>query len=157
MTNNIQPKLKKLDYIAYAVSFVVIVMVVLMRRVKIDTSIDFSFLPPLHASLNAITAFILIAAFLQIKKKRVEAHKKLMITALITSIAFLASYVLYHFTTEETRFCREGNIRSVYFFLLITHVILAGVILPFILITFNRGYLMVIEKHRKMAKWVYPL
>ena len=157
MKTELNPKLKRLDYIAYAVSVVVIVLVVLMRRVKIDLGFDFSFLPPLHASLNAITAILLVLAFLQIKKKKIEVHKKLMITAMITSVLFLISYVLYHFTTEETRFCKEGSIRYVYFFLLITHVILAGIILPFILITFNRGFLMVVEKHRKLAKWVYPL
>lgn len=148
---------KKLNIVAYVVSALVLLLVGLMRRVKIDLGVDFSFLPPFHASLNALTAVILAYAFYQIKQKNVEAHRKAIYTAMGTSALFLLSYVLYHFTTPETRFGGEGVIRTVYFFFLITHVILAAVILPFILLTFNRAFTGQYDRHRKIARWVFPL
>lgn len=151
------PLAKQLNRIAIGLSIVVLLLVGLMRRVKIATDIDFSFLPPLHAFLNALAAVFLMLALYFIKQKRVEAHRKMIYAALICSALFLLSYVIYHFTTEETRYCMEGDIRYVYFFLLITHVILAAVILPFIFFTFIRAYTGQIERHRKMARWVYPL
>jgi putative membrane protein len=148
---------KKLNIIAYIVSIVVIGLVLLMRRVKLDVGIDFSFLPAFHSTMNAVTAVLLIIALYYIKQKNITAHRNMMFAAMITSALFLLSYVLYHFTTPETNFCKEGSIRIVYFILLISHVILAGVIFPFILFTLIRGYTMQVEKHKRMAKWVFPL
>ena len=148
---------KKLNTLAYVVSVVVLLLVGLMRRVKIETDIDFSFLPPVHASLNALTAVILAVAFVHIKNGRVEQHRKAIYAAMFTSALFLLSYVLYHFTTPETRFGGEGVIRYIYFFILITHIILAALTLPFILLTFNRAYTDQFDRHRKMARWVFPL
>lgn len=148
---------KKLNTLAYVVSVVVLLLVGLMRRVKIQTDIDFSFLPPVHASLNALTAVILVVAFIHIKNGRVEQHRKAIYAAMVTSALFLFSYVLYHFTTPETRFGGEGIIRYVYFFILITHIILAALTLPFILLTFNRAYTDQFDRHKKMARWVFPL
>jgi putative membrane protein len=130
----------------------------MMRRpeFKISTDIDFSFLPPFHATLNAMAAVALLFAFYFIKNKNIEAHWKSIYTAMGLSALFLLSYVVYHFTTEETTYCFEGISRKIYFFFLITHVVLAGVILPFILLTFIRAYTGQIEKHKKMARWVFP-
>lgn len=148
---------KKLNIAASVVSAVVVLLVVFMRRIHFDTGIDFSFLPPLHATLNGLAAIALMFSFYFIKNKKVEAHKRANVAALILSTLFLLSYVVYHTTTEATSFGGEGTIRYVYFFLLITHVILAAVILPFILFTFIRAFTGQIDKHRRMAKWVYPL
>lgn len=148
---------KKLNLLAYIVSVVVLLLVGLMRRVKIDVGVDFHFLPPIHASLNALTAVILLAALYFIKNKQVENHRKAIYAAMVCSALFLLSYVVYHFTTPETRFGGEGSIRTFYFILLITHVVLAAVTLPFILLTFNRAYTWQIERHKKMARWVFPL
>jgi len=148
---------KKLNRVATVISAVVVLLVVMMRQIKIDTSIDFTFLPPFYSTLNALTAVVLMLAFYQIKQKNIEAHRKLMYVAIALSIFFLLCYVLYHITTPETKYCGEGNIRYLYFLLLISHIILAAVILPFILFTFIRAYTGQIAKHRKMAKWVYPL
>ncbi|MEY4204509.1 MAG: hypothetical protein RL013_2213 [Bacteroidota bacterium] len=148
---------KKLNTLAYVVSVVVLLLVGLMRRVKIETDIDFSFLPPVHASLNALTAVILVVAFIHIKNGRVEQHRKAIYAAMVTSALFLLSYVLYHFTTPETRFGGEGTIRYIYFFILVTHIVLAAVTLPFILLTFNRAYTDQFDRHKKMARWVFPL
>lgn len=148
---------RRLNRVAYAVSIIVLILVVLMRRVKIDLGIDFSFLPPFHATLNAITAVVLCIAYYFIRNKNVEAHRRSIYTAMIFSALFLISYVLYHFTTPETRFGGEGPIRILYFFLLITHIILAALVLPFVLLTFNRAFSGQYARHRKIARWVLPL
>lgn len=156
--SSVDNKLKLFDRFAYAISVVVIFLVIFMRQEdKPDFGISFGFLPPLYSALNALTAVLLILALWQIKKKNIANHKRLMMSALFTSVLFLLGYVVYHFTTPETKYCGVGTIRYFYFFLLITHIILAGVILPFILLTFNRGYLMLTEKHKKLARYVFPL
>lgn len=148
---------KRLNLLAYIVSAAVLFLVVLMRRVKLDLGVDFSFLPAFHASLNALTAVILLIALWFIKRKDVQAHRRAIYAAMVCSALFLLSYVLYHFTTPETRYGGEGVLRFVYFFFLITHVVLAAAVLPFILLTFNRAYTGQFERHKKMARWVFPL
>lgn len=147
---------KRLNVAAYIISAVVLLLVGLMRRYKFDLGVDFGFLPPFHASLNALTAVILLFALYFIKNKQVEKHRRAIYAAIGCSALFLLSYVLYHFTTPETRYGGEGPMRTVYFFFLITHVVLAGLILPFILLTFTRAYTGQFERHKKMARWVYP-
>ncbi len=164
---------KKLNTIAWVVTVFVLLLVGMMRRIKIELpeGWDFGFLPPFHAGVNALTFFVLLVAFYFIKQKRIEAHRKTIYIAVGLSVLFLLSYVTYHITTPETLFgdvngdrivspeeiASVGSIRSVYFFFLITHILLAGIILPFILFTFVRAYTNQVEKHRKMAKWVFPL
>jgi putative membrane protein len=148
---------RKLNRVAYVVSALVLLLVGLMRRVKIDLGVDFSFLPPIHASLNALAALILLYAFYAIKNRQVENHRRAIYAAMACSALFLISYVLYHFTTPETRYGGQGTMRAVYFFFLITHVVLAAVILPFIMLTFTRAYTNQFERHKRMARWVFPL
>lgn len=148
---------KRLNVLAYTASAVVLFLVVLMRKVKINLGIDFSFLPPFHATLNALTAVVLVAAYIQIRRRNVENHRRLIYLAIGMSALFLLSYVLYHFTTEETRFGGEGFIRYVYFFILITHIVLAAAIFPFILLAFNRAYTAQYDRHKRMARWVFPI
>jgi putative membrane protein len=148
---------KKLNLLAYIVSAVVLALVVLMRRVKIDLGIDFHFLPPIHATLNAITAVILLFALFFIKQGDIKRHQQFVYMAIGCSALFLISYVLYHFTTEETRYGGIGIWRTVYFVLLITHIIAAALILPFILLTFIRAYTGQFARHKRMARWVFPV
>ena len=148
---------KKLNRLSWIVSIAVFLLVVMMRKIKINTDIDFTFLPPLYSSLNAITALLLIAALVYIKKGMANQHRKVMTMALGTSVLFLLCYVVYHITTPETLYCQEGAIRYVYFTLLISHIILAAVILPFILFTYIRAYTNQFDKHKAMARWVFPL
>ena len=155
-----QPNLalaKKLNIAAWILSAIVLLVVGGMRQIKIDTGIDFSFLPPFHSSLNALAAVSLIAALYFIKNKNVVAHQRCIYLAMGFSAMFLLSYVTYHITTPETRFGGEGTIKYIYLFLLLTHVVLAAVILPFILFTFIRAYTGQIDRHRAMARWVFPL
>ncbi|MEY3050610.1 MAG: hypothetical protein RLY31_395 [Bacteroidota bacterium] len=148
---------KKLNRIAWAISVAVLALVVLMRKIKIDTTVDFSFLPAVYSSLNGLTALILLAGWRFVRTGRHDLHRKAMTTAMATSLMFLLGYVLYHITTPETRFGGEGIIRGIYLFLLATHVILAAVIFPFILFTFIRAYTGQFDRHRRMARWVYWL
>lgn len=151
--------LKKLDYIAYGVSAAVIFLVIFMRNPdKFDLGIDFSFLPPMYSAMNAMVALALISALYFIKSGNIKMHRNMIIIALVLSILFLLSYVVYHATTHETKYCNPNKVmRTIYFILLISHILLAGIILPFILMTFNRGILMNVEKHKKLARWVFPL
>jgi len=99
----------------------------------------------------------LIIAYWHIKNRRIVQHQKIMTSAMLTSFIFLLCYVLYHITTPETMYCKEGVIRYVYFFLLISHVILAAISFPFVLFTFVRGYTRQDEAHKKMARWIFPI
>lgn len=148
---------KKLDRLAWVVSVLVLVAVIAMRQFKIPVTMDFGFLPPFHATLNGLAFIVLLLGLRAIRAGKVDAHKRWMTTAMAISVVFLVSYVLYHITTEETRYGGEGVMRTVYFILLISHIVLAGVILPFILFTFIRGYAGLIERHRRLARWVFPI
>ena len=148
---------KKLNVVAWILTGAVLILVGLMRRVKIDVGVDFSFLPPVHASFNVVVAIALLFALYFIKNKNIEAHRKSIYTAMFFSFLFLLSYVAYHFTTEETTFCKEGTIKTVYFVFLISHIVLAGISLPFILFTFIRGFTSQVERHKKLARWVWPV
>jgi putative membrane protein len=149
---------KKLNVAATIVSIAVLGLVLLMRQVKIFKGVaDLSFLPPVHAILNTLTALCLMFSFYSIKKGNVYAHRTANFTALFFSSMFLLCYVAYHFTTDETRFGGEGTEKVIYLIVLLTHILLAAVSFPFILFTFIRGYVGDIERHKKMARWVFPI
>lgn len=162
---------RKLNKVAWALTAVVLLLVGLMRAVRIPSPIDFGFLPPLHAALNGLTAVSLVAALFFVKRRQIARHRAAIFTAFGLSIAFLLSYVVYHFTTPEVRFgdldhngvvdaaekATAGSLRLVYLGFLATHVTLAGLVLPFILLTFNRAFTGQNERHRAMARWVFPV
>lgn len=158
---------------AWVITAVVLLLVGLMRRVKIPIPADwdFSFLPPFHATLNALTAVVLLFAFYQIKKKNIQLHQRAIYVAIGLSVLFLLSYVAYHFTSPETIYgdvdhdgvlspeelAAVGTSRTLYLILLLSHIVLAALILPFILFTFIRAYTGQFHKHRRMARWVFPI
>lgn len=164
---------KQLNIAAWIVSAAVLFLVILMRQVKIDLpgGVDLSFLPPFHATLNALTAITLIYAVIQIKQKNVKRHQQAIYVAMAFSVLFLLSYVAYHFTSPETIFgdsnhdgilsdaeaAAVAGTRTFYLILLLSHIFLAAISLPFILFTFIRAYTNQIERHRKMAKYVFPV
>lgn len=156
MEGNIQQE-KKLNTWAIIVSIVTFLAIVGMRKFKIHLGIDLSFLPMFHAILNSLTAVFLLIGLYFIKNGQRKQHQKMMTGALIISVVFLMSYVLYHITNEETKFGGEGIMRTIYFILLITHILAAAIILPFILFTFIRAYTGSFERHKRMARWVYPI
>lgn len=116
-----------------------------------------TFLPPIYASINGLTAVLLIAAVLAIKKGNRNLHENLMKMAIGCSIAFLGMYVAYHMTSDSTKFGGEGIIKYVYYFILFTHIILSVVIIPLVLITYVRALAQVFDKHKKIAKITFPI
>lgn len=139
------------------VSAIIFLVVVLMRRFRIETAYDFGFLPALNAGINSVTAVLLIAARIAIRYRKVHLHKRLMTSALVLSALFLVSYVTYHLTMPETVYSGTGIWRVLYIFVLVTHIVLAAVILPLILFTYIRALEGRTERHRRMARWVFPL
>ncbi|HEY6232519.1 MAG TPA: DUF420 domain-containing protein [Pyrinomonadaceae bacterium] len=115
------------------------------------------FLPHLNALLNSTSAVLLISGFRFIRLGRVRAHRTCQLTALSTSILFLASYLTYHFYHGATRFPGQGWVRPFYFILLISHTILAVVIVPLIMITLYRAARGDFVRHRRIARWTLPL
>src|SRR5437867_2832565 len=115
-------------------------------------------LPPINASLNGLSAVFLAAGFVCIRRKNIIAHRRCMISAFATSTVFLACYLTYHFSVRAvTRFSGQGFIRPIYFTLLISHVLLAMLILPLAIVTLTRGLRERFDLHRKIARWTWPI
>jgi uncharacterized membrane protein YozB (DUF420 family) len=114
-------------------------------------------LPALNATLNATAAVLLGTGWVLIKRGRRTAHRNVMIAAFATSVLFLVSYLAYHAQVGSVRFTRTGPIRAVYFTILLTHTILAVVIVPLVLVTLSRGLAARYDRHRRIARWTLPL
>lgn len=160
LQNTPRPDLARtLSKIVWALTLIVIGLVVAMRRIKLPLpeGVDLSFLPALNAGLNTLVAVLLIGGLVAALKGALRLHRGLMSTAVITSILFLLSYVAYHITTDETSYGGEGVIRVVYYTILATHVILAAVSFPFILMTLVYALTHQYDKHRTLARRIYPV
>jgi putative membrane protein len=150
---------KKLGIAAWILTALVLGLVAAMRGAKIPLpdGWSFAFLPPVHALLNSLVSIALIAAIIAVKSGKIALHRQFILAAMTLSVMFLCCYVAYHFTTEETRFPKDAPLRGLYLALLISHIILAAVSLPFILFTFIAGWTNRFTAHRKLARWVYPM
>lgn len=118
---------------------------------------DYSILPHINAALNATSGLLIVAGFLFIRSGKIGAHKRCMFAALSVSTLFLISYLLYHFNHFSTRFQGQGLARPVYFTILISHTILAIIIVPLVMITLRRALRGEFPLHRKIARWTFPL
>ncbi len=147
---------KKYNKLIVVLSIAIPVVVAVLFGVKIDAELPV-FLPPIYATINAITAFVLVLAFIAIQKKNIKLHERLMKFAIILSVLFLVMYVAYHMTSDSTKFGGEGAIKYVYYFVLLTHILLSIAVIPFVLITYVRAITNNIEKHKKIAKITFPL
>jgi len=114
-------------------------------------------LPPIYATINGLTAILLVIAVIAIKNKNIVLHENLMTTAVGCSAVFLILYMAYHMTSDSTKFGGEGAIKYIYYFILITHIILSIVIIPFVLITYVRAITGNFERHKKIARITFPL
>jgi putative membrane protein len=168
-----QQLLRKLKVAVWVISAAVLGLVVLMREVKIPLpdGISLSFLPPFHAFLNTVAAISLIMALVAIKKGKALLHQRWIYAAMICSLLFLLSYVTYHFTTPETIYgdvngdgemsavelTEAGSLRTVYLVILLSHIVLAAVSLPFILLTFCYGFTNHFTKHKKLSRKIFPV
>ena len=138
------------------VSIVIPVVIGILFKVQIK-GYDFSFLPPIYATINGITAVLLICAVVAIKNKRQKLHEGLIKTCMGLSASFLVMYVLYHMTSVSTPFGGTGWTRNLYFFILITHIFLSIGVIPLVLFTFLRAWRKDFARHRKLAKIAFPI
>jgi uncharacterized membrane protein YozB (DUF420 family) len=114
-------------------------------------------LPAVNATLNATAAVLLICGYILIRRRRKQAHKRVMLAAFTTSSVFLACYLIYHWQVGSVRFPRTGAIRTVYLSILATHTSLAAAVPPLAIITLNRGLSGRFDKHRAIARWTLPI
>ncbi|MCX7744728.1 MAG: DUF420 domain-containing protein [Flavobacteriales bacterium] len=150
---------KAAQYFIIAISAVVFIAVVILSRVKLEIKLGFNphIFAMVNAMINSIVSVLLIGALIAIKQKKISLHRNLMFGSIILSVLFLISYILHHLFTHETPFGGEGAIRIVYYIILISHIILAGVILPFILYTAYRALTAEYDRHKKLAKITWPI
>ena len=150
-------KERKFNKLITIVSIIVPVVVALLFGIKIPNVEPLGFLPPIYASINGLTALLLIVAVWAIKNGRQILHQRLMTTCIGLSVAFLLMYIAYHMTSASTPFGGEGAIRYVYYSILISHIVLSIAIIPLVLKTYARAYLKKFESHRKLARITFPI
>lgn len=157
----IQKNDKTAKWIIAIVSVVILGAVVVLDRHVIEVPYPFSFdvhvFAKTNAIINTLVAVFLIAAYIAVRSKKFVLHKNLMLCAIILSVLFLLSYICHHMWAGDTKYGGTGFIRTVYFILLITHIILAGLSLPFILFTAYRGLTGEYSRHKKIARYTFPV
>ncbi len=157
------PSLKKNDkqarLLILTVSFVVFAAVVLLSQFKLNLNLSFDvhIFAAINATINTTVSMLLIAAYIAVRKKNYLVHKRLMLSAIALSILFLVSYIAHHLLAGETKYGGEGFLRYFYYFILATHIPLAAIILPFILFTAYRSLTGDYKKHKKLARYTFPL
>lgn len=139
-----------------AISIFVPLAVAILFGIKIE-GYDFTFLPPVYATINGLTAVLLVISLAAIKNGRRKLHERLMKLCLLLSALFLVMYILYHMTSDSTPYGGEGMIRIVYFSILITHIILSVGVIPLVLFTFLFALQGDFERHRRLAKFTFPV
>jgi putative membrane protein len=152
---------KKYSTLIIVVSVLIPIAVALLFTVKLkDFGINvtpLSFLPPIYAGINGLTALVLVAGVLAIKNGKRKLHQRFMTTAIGLSLVFLVMYIAYHMTTDSTKFGGDGLIKYAYFFILITHIILSIIVIPLVLVTYVRALANKFDKHKKIARITFPI
>ena len=138
------------------ISVAIPVIVAILFGVRVNYELPI-FLPPIYSSLNALTAVLLVLALLAIKSKKIKLHQRLMQTCIALSLVFLVMYIAYHMTTDPTPFGGEGLIKSIYFFILISHILLSIALIPLVLISYVRAFQEEFPAHRKISKITFPI
>ena len=151
------PKTNKFTPYIWLISILIPVVVAILFTVRIPNVASLSFLPPIYATVNGVTAVILLIALNAIKNKNIKFHESLMKTAILLSLVFLLMYVAYHMTSDSTSYGGVGFIRYVYFFILISHIILSIGIIPMVLFTYVRAFTKQFEDHKKIARYTFPI
>ena len=149
---------KRVKIVIAILSIIIPVVVALLFGYKIPDAKPLKFLPPIYASINGLTAIFLMLAVVAIKKGKKKLHQNLMTTCIIFSVAFLAMYVAYHMTSESTSYGGEGFVRYIYFFILISHILLSIIVIPLVLITYSKSYFFKdYLAHKKWARYTFPI
>ncbi len=146
---------KLISVVSVAVFLVVVVLSQLPKRESIPSWV--AYLPKLNALLNGTTTIILLISLYFIKQKNILAHRKLNLTACVLSTIFLLSYVLFHSFGVETRFPADNPLRPYYLALLSTHILLAAIVMPLVLLSLYRGLTGQVSAHKKITRWSYPI
>ena len=150
-------KEKRFNRYITAISIVIPVVVAALFGIRIPNVEPLSFLPPVYASINGLTAVLLVLAVIAIRNGNQRLHQNLMTTCIVLSLLFLVMYVAYHMTSDSTPYGGEGWLRYVYFFILVSHILFSIAIIPLVLITYARAYLKKYDRHRKIAKITFPI
>ena len=138
------------------ISVAIPVVVAILFGVRVEYELPI-FLPPIYSSLNALTAVLLVLALVAIKSKKIKLHQRLMQTCIALSLVFLVMYIAYHMTTDPTTFGGEGYVKSLYFFILISHILLSIALIPLVLISYVRAFQEEFPAHRKISKITFPI
>ena len=142
--------------VSVVISLVVAFLILGPRPEGMEGSLDVSMLPFVNALLNGITTLLLITGYFLIRTRKINAHKTVMLTSFGTSSLFLVSYVIYHWFKSGPK-SYIGDYQTIYYFILISHIILAAIIIPLALFTLYRGWVSQIEQHRRIAKITLPI
>jgi len=173
----LKPVLKNNDrtakWLIWTVSIVVFLAVAMLSKIKLEVNpgFDVHIFAQFNAIINTVVAFLLVAGLMNVRQGRFETHKKIMLTAIVLSVLFLISYICHHLLAGDTRFgdinhdgilsdeekAGAGAIRILYYVILLTHIPLAGIILPFILFTAYRALTGEYAKHKKLARITWPI
>ena len=158
MDNSVEKKYNKwIIVLSIAIPLVVALLFgVNLRKLGYDVK-PLSFLPPIYAGINGLTALVLVVAVIAIKNEKRILHENLMKFAIALSVLFLGMYVAYHMTSDSTKFGGEGAIKYIYYFILITHICLSIIIIPLVLITFVRALSKRFDQHKKIARITFPI
>ncbi|NNM22028.1 MAG: DUF420 domain-containing protein [Flavobacteriaceae bacterium] len=148
---------KKYNIWIWILSIAVPLLVAVLFNYRIEGVDRLGFLPPIYASINALTAVLLVIAVVMIKRGKRKTHERIMKTCILLSVLFLAMYVAYHMTADETKFGGEGASRMIYFFVLISHIFLSIGVIPFVLITYVRAITGNFERHKRIARITFPI
>ena len=164
---------RKASILIITFSLIVFVLITLLSRYKLDIELGFDvhFFARANAVINSIVSILLIVALVAVKQKKYETHKRIMLFAMVLSILFLVSYICHHLFAGDSRFgdvnhdnvlsdmekLAAGNTRIVYYFLLGTHIMLAGIIMPFVLFTAYRSLIGEYARHKKLARITFPI
>ena len=138
------------------ISVAIPVVVAILFGVRVDYDLPV-FLPPIYATINGITALLLVLALIAIKSKKIQLHQRLMQSSIVLSLVFLVMYIAYHMTTDPTPFGGEGYIKTLYFFILISHIILSIALIPLVLISYVRAFQKEFPAHKKISKITFPI
>ncbi len=162
MSSNSELQTKQRNYTPWIVTLSILinlVVAVLFFMPKVDPAAewDLTILPLINAVLNSFTFIFLLVSLIMIKQKNIVLHRRFIYAAFTTTALFLITYLTYHSMAESTSYGGEGPLKYIYYFILITHIILAAAIVPLALTTLARGWNMQVEKHRKIARWTMPL
>ena len=148
---------KSIQALIAVTSVAIPIVVAILFMVRIPDVAPLSFLPPIYAGINAITALVLVMAVWAIKNGQRKLHERLMTTAIVLSLLFLLMYIAYHMTSDPTPFGGTGWVKALYYFILISHILLSIAVIPMVLVSYSKTYLKDFEAHKKWARYTFPV